>query len=92
VGEARGWQLWLRFAESISELKHGRNEPDVGIGTAYCTLVASSLLHENTNLFDNTQLQINLKPHMAIEAGPALKEESPTYKTRRFRNPIQGIQ
>ena len=43
---------------------------------------ASRLMNENTSLFGNAQLQIELKPHTAVEAVVALQETSPAYKAR----------
>src|SRR5436309_4876624 len=66
----------------VSALKHGRNSIGVELDTDYCKLAASRLMNENTSLFGNAQLQIELKPHTAVEAVAALRETSPAYKTR----------
>lgn len=66
----------------MAALKHGRNSLGVELDTAYCKQAASRLLNENTNLFGNAQLQIDLKPIVADEIGATLKEESPRYKAR----------
>src|SRR5437016_6149332 len=56
----------------VAALKHGRNSIGVELDTAYCKQAASRLLNENTSLFGNAQLQIELKPHTAVEAVAAL--------------------
>jgi len=43
--------------------------------------LASRLLNENTNLFGHAQLQIQLKPHAAVEAVAAWQETARAYKT-----------
>ena len=45
-------------------------------------VAASRLMNENTSLFGNAQIQIELKPHKAVEAVGALQETAPAYKTR----------
>jgi DNA modification methylase len=64
----------------VAALKHGRNSIGVELDTEYCKLAASRLLNENTSLFGNSQLQIELKPHAAIESALTLREQSPAYK------------
>ena len=66
----------------VAALKHGRNSIGVELDTAYCKQAASRLMNENTSLFGNAQLQIELKPHTAVEAVAALQETPPAYKTR----------
>jgi site-specific DNA-methyltransferase (adenine-specific) len=66
----------------VAALKHGRNSLGIELDTAYCQQAASRLLNENTNLFGNSRLQIDLKPKLATETGVTFKEESPVYKTR----------
>jgi len=66
----------------VSDLKHGRNSIGVELDTEYCKQAASRLMNENTSLFGNSKLQIELKPNAAIEAVPELRETPPAYKTR----------
>jgi DNA modification methylase len=66
----------------VAALKHGRNSIGVELDTAYCKMAASRLMNENTSLFGHAQLQIELKPHTAVEAVAALHEKSLVYKTR----------
>ena len=66
----------------MAALKHGGNSLGVERDPAYCKLGASRLLNENTNLFGNAQLQIELKPHPAVERVEVLQETAPAYKTR----------
>lgn len=74
----------------VAALKHGRNSIGVELDTAYCKQAASRLMSENTSLFGNAQLQIELKPHTAIEAVAEVKEESPPYKARARRKPARS--
>ena len=60
------------------------------LNTAYCKLAASRLLSENTNLFGNAQLQIELKPHAAVEAAAVLQESGPAYKTQARKKPSRA--
>src|SRR5204863_1638583 len=71
----------------VAALKHGRNSIGVELDTEYCKQAASRLLNENTSLFGNAQLQIELKPHTAVEAVAALKETPRPDKTRRRERP-----
>jgi len=64
----------------VSALKHGRNSIGVELDTDYCKLAASRLMNENTSLFGNAKLQIELKPYTAVVE--SLQESTPTYKTR----------
>jgi len=66
----------------VAALKHGRNSIGVELDTDYCKQAASRLMNENTPLFGNAKLQIELKPNAAIEAVPELREKPPGYKTR----------
>lgn len=69
----------------LAAIRHGRNSVGVELDSAYCKMAASRLLNENTNLFGNAQLQIDLKPHAAAEAVAALQETPPPYKIRTGR-------
>src|SRR6185436_6588753 len=60
----------------VAALKHGRNSIGVELDCDYCKLAASRLMNENT-LFGNAKLDIELKPHKAVEAVPALQETAP---------------
>ena len=73
----------------VAALKYGRNSLGVELDTAYCKLAASRLLNENTSLFGHAQLQIDLKPHAAVEGTTALKEIPPAYKTRARRKTVR---
>lgn len=66
----------------VAALKHGRSSIGVEIDGEYCKMAASRLLNENTSLFGKAQLQIELKPNLAIDPAAALHERPPTYKTR----------
>jgi modification methylase len=69
----------------VAALKHGRNSIGVELDTGYCKQAASRLMNENTSLFGNAKLQIELKPHAAVETVqtvPALRETPLAYKTR----------
>jgi hypothetical protein len=66
----------------VAALKHGRNSLGVELDTAYCKQAASRLLNENTNLFGHAQLQIQLKPHAAVEGVAAFQESAPPYETQ----------
>ena len=60
------------------------------LDTAYCKQAASRLMNENTSLFGNAQLQIELKPHTAVEAVGALQETPPVYKTRARKKTLRA--
>lgn len=66
----------------VAALKHGRKSIGVELDTAYCKMAASRLMNENTSLFGNSQLQIELKPHAAVESTLVLHEKPTAYKTR----------
>ena len=85
-----GWERVKGEGKSRSALKHGRNSLGVELDTAYCKLAASRLLNENTNLFGNAQLQIDLKPHAAVEAAAVLQESGPAYKTQARKKPSRA--
>ena len=71
----------------LAALKHGRNSLGVELDPAYCQLAASRLLNENTNLFGNARLQIELKPHVTVEAVTLLQETGLAYKTKAGKQP-----
>jgi DNA modification methylase len=66
----------------VAALKHGRNSIGVELDTDYCKLAASRLMNENSSLFGQARFQIELKPHVAVEAVAVLAETAPPYKTR----------
>ena len=68
----------------VAALKHGRNSIGVELGTDYCRLAASRLMNESSSLFGNARVQIELKPHVAMEAVAALLETGPEYKAIRI--------
>jgi site-specific DNA-methyltransferase (adenine-specific) len=70
----------------VAALKHGRNSIGVEIDAAYCKLAASRLMNENTSLFGNAQLQIELKPHSVAETASVLNESGSEYKATRTAN------
>jgi hypothetical protein len=67
----------------VAALKHGRNSVGVELDTAYCKLAASRLMNENTSLFGQQRLEIELKPHAAVVAAPVLNESGPEYLTAK---------
>ena len=71
----------------VAALKHGRSSIGVELDTDYCKQAASRLMNENTSLFGNAKLQIELKPHTAVETVAALQETPPGYRslTRKKR-------
>jgi DNA modification methylase len=71
----------------VAALKHGRNSIGVELDTDYCKMAASRLMDENTSLFGNAQLQIELKPHTAVEAASILNESGSDYSARRTVKP-----
>ncbi len=64
----------------VAALKHGRNSIGVELDTAYCKMAATRLMNENTSLFSNAQLQIELKPHAAVETAFVLNESGHKYR------------
>lgn len=67
----------------LAALKHGRNSIGVELDTAYCKMAATRLMNENTSLFSNAQLQIELKPHAAVEPAFVLNESWPKYRAMK---------
>ena len=67
----------------VAALKHGRNSIGVELDTDYCKQAASRLMNENTPLFGNAKLQIELKPHAAVVAVSILNESGSEYKATR---------
>ena len=65
----------------VAALKYGRNSIGVELDTDYCRMAASRLMNENTSLFGNAQLQIELKARPA-ESATMLRETGQPYKTR----------
>ena len=72
----------------LAALKHGRNSIGVELDTEYCRMAASRLMNENTSLFGNAQLQIELKPKGAVvETGPILNETAADRPVRKEKRP-----
>jgi len=69
----------------VAALKHGRNSIGVEFDTEYRKQAASRLMNENTSLFGNAKLQIELKPHRAIDTAATLQETPLAYKSRGGR-------
>jgi DNA modification methylase len=67
----------------VAALKHGRNSIGVELDTDYCKQAASRLMNENTSLFGNAQLQIELKPHTSVDAVAMLQETPKGVTIRR---------
>jgi len=51
---------------------------------------AAHQLNENTNLFGNAQLQIDLKSHAVVEAAAVLQESGPACKTQARKKPSRA--
>lgn len=64
----------------VAAIKHGRNSLGVELDTDYCKLAASRLLDENSSLFGNTQIQIDLKSHIPVEAAALLNDQPAKFK------------
>ena len=60
------------------------------LDTDYCKQAASRLMNENTSLFGNAQLQIELKPHTSVEAVAVLQETALVYKPRARKKAARG--
>ena len=67
----------------VAGLKHGRNSIGVELDTDYCKMAASRLMNENMSLFGHSQLQIEMKPHAAVEAASVINESGSEYKATR---------
>jgi modification methylase len=67
----------------VAALKHGRNSIGIGLDTEYCKMAASRLMNENTSLFGNARIQIELKSRPAVEDLVALKDSPLPYKIRK---------
>jgi DNA modification methylase len=67
----------------VAALKHGRNSVGVELDTEYCKMAASRLMNENTSLFGNAKLQMELRPHTGLEVTSALHESRTEYKVKR---------
>ncbi len=76
----------------VAALKNHRNSIGVELDTEYCRMAASRLMNENTPLFSQADLQIQLRtPVTAVpqEAmAPALHEASPEYRIRQAKKQI----
>ena len=68
----------------VAALKNGRNSIGVELDTEYCKLAASRLMNENTSLFANALLQMELKPHSASEFPSVLNDAVSEYKVKYF--------
>jgi len=68
----------------VAALKHGRNSIGVELDAAYCKLAVARLMNENTSLFSNAQLQINLKPEESIETAYVLNESGSKFRETRL--------
>ena len=66
----------------VAALKHGRNSIGIELDTGYCKMAASRLMNENSSLFGNAELKIDLKPAVAVEAAITLQEAPVAYKIR----------
>jgi DNA modification methylase len=66
----------------LAALKLGRNSIGVELDTEYCKQAASRLMDENTSLFGNKALQIELKPHAPINSAGVLNEAAAEYKVK----------
>jgi site-specific DNA-methyltransferase (adenine-specific) len=75
----------------VAALKHGRNSIGVELDTDYCKMSASRLMNENTSLFGNAQLQIELKLHTAVEAVATFQETVPAYKTHARKKSSRSL-
>jgi site-specific DNA-methyltransferase (adenine-specific) len=66
----------------VAALKHGRNSIGVELDAEYCKMSASRLMNENTSLFGQAQLQIELKGPRAVELASQLREPPSAYTVR----------
>ena len=64
----------------LAALKHGRNSIGVELDTQYCKLAGSRLMNENTSLFGNAELRIELKSQTEMESVVALQEMPKPYR------------
>jgi hypothetical protein len=48
-------------------------------------------MNENTSLFSNAQIQIELKPHAAVETAFVLNESGPKYRAVKSAQPTAAI-
>lgn len=64
----------------VAALKHGRNSIGVELDTDYCKQAAKRLLNEDSSLFSQAKLQIELKPHAAVEEDGALHEPPAAFR------------
>lgn len=69
----------------VAALKHGRNSIGVELDMEYCKLAAARLLNENTSLFGQSDLQIDLNRSPASEPAPLLQDQPAVHKTRVSR-------
>ncbi len=75
----------------LAALKNHRNSIGVELDTEYCRMAASRLMNENTPLFSQADLQIQLRTPAATApqeaAVAALHEPSPEYRSRQPKKP-----
>jgi site-specific DNA-methyltransferase (adenine-specific) len=75
----------------VAALKTRRNSIGVELDTEYCRMAASRLMNENTSLFSQADLQIQLHTTaFATSSGDAtldLKESAPRYGTKPAKKP-----
>lgn len=75
----------------VAALKHGRNSIGVELDPGYCKLAATRLMNENTSLFSNAQLQIELKPHAAVETALILNESGSKSRVTKSINSTKRL-
>jgi site-specific DNA-methyltransferase (adenine-specific) len=78
----------------VAALKTHRNSIGIELDTAYCRMAASRLINENTSLFSQAELQIQLRgqpalapmPSTGASLNPALHEAASAYRSAKRKS------